>query len=73
MSLDYGEIFCSAVDEIITSKLQDLQYDITKLCTIVDDTYSNQGKYTVSDGTAKYDAFSTDISLITISIIYYST
>ena len=62
MSLDYGEIFCSAVDEIITSKLQDLQYDITKLCTIVDDTYSNQGKYTVSDGTAKYDAFSTDIS-----------
>ena len=62
MSLDYGEIFCSAVDEIITSKLQDLQYDITKLCTIVDDTYSNQGKYTVSDGTTKYDAFSTDIS-----------
>ena len=62
MSLDYGEIFCSAVDEIITSKLQDLQYDITKLCTIVDDTYSNQGKYTVSDGTAKYNAFSTDIS-----------
>lgn len=62
MSLDYGEIFCSAVDEIITSKLQDLQYDITKLCTVVDDTYSNQGKYTVSDGTAKYDAFSTDIS-----------
>ena len=42
MSIDYGEIFCNAVDEIITSKLQGLQYDITKLCIIIDDTYSNQ-------------------------------
>lgn len=63
MSIDYGEIFCNAVDEIITSKLQGLQYDITKLCTIIDDTYSNQGKYIVSDGAARYEAFSTDINL----------
>lgn len=63
MSIDYGEIFCNAVDEIITSKLQGLQYDITKLCTIIDDTYSNQGKYIVSDGAARYEAFSTNINL----------
>ncbi len=63
MSIDYGEIFCNAVDEIITSKLQGLQYDITKLCTIIDDTYSNQGKYIVSDGAARYEAFSTDVNL----------
>lgn len=63
MSIDYGEIFCNAVDEIITSKLQGLQYDITKLCTIIDDTYSNQGKYIVSDGATRYEAFSTDINL----------
>ena len=62
MSIDYGEIICTAVDEIITTKLQGLQYDITKLCTIVDDTFSYQGKYTVSDGTARYEAYSSDIS-----------
>lgn len=63
MSVDYGEIICNAVDEIITAKLQGLQYDITKLCTIVDDTMNHQGKYVVSDGTARYEAYTTDISL----------
>lgn len=62
MSIDYGEIICTAVDEIVTAKLQGLQYDITKLCTIVDDTSSYQGKYVVSDGTARYEAYSTDTS-----------
>lgn len=63
MGLDYGEILCTAVDEIVSTRLQGLSYDITKLCTIVDDTYSYQGKYKVSDGTAKYDAFSSDNNL----------
>lgn len=63
MGADYGEKICQAIDEIVTAKLQGLQYDITKLCTIIDDTYSYQGQYTVSDGTARYDAFTTDISL----------
>lgn len=63
MNVDYGEIICNAVDEIITAKLQGLQYDITKLCTIVDDSMNHQGKYVVSDGTARYEAFTTDISL----------
>lgn len=63
MGADYGEKICQAIDEIVTAKLQGLAYDITKLCTIVDDTYSYQGKYTVSDGTARYDAYTTDVSL----------
>lgn len=63
MGTDYGEILCTAVDEIISARLQGLQYDITKLCTIVDDTNSYQGKYVVSDGTAKYEAFTTDNNL----------
>lgn len=63
MGLDYGEILCTAVDEIVSTRLQGLSYDITKMCTIVDDTYSYQGKYKVSDGTAKYDAFSSDNNL----------
>ena len=60
--LDYGEIFCTAVDQIITKKLEGLEYDITKLCTIVDDTHKNQGKYVVSDGAIRFEAYSTDNS-----------
>ena len=63
MDKDYCEIICTAIDEIVTAKLEGLEYDITKLCTITDDTYSYQGKYTVSDGTAKYEAYTTDMSL----------
>ena len=60
---DYGEIICTAIDEIVTTKLQGIQCDITKLCTVVDDTYNYQGKYVVSDGSAsKFEAFSTDTS-----------
>lgn len=60
MSANYGEIICKAVDEIVTAKLQGLSYDITKLCTVVDSGMSYQGKYVVSDGTARYEAYSTD-------------
>lgn len=63
MGADYGEKICQAIDEIVTAKLQGLAYDITKLCTIVDDTYSYEGRYTVSDGTARYDAYATDVGL----------
>lgn len=65
MSANYGEIICNAVDEIVSARLQGLQYDITRLCTVVNDSESYQGKYTVSDGTAKYDAFSSDTSFKT--------
>ena len=54
MGIDYGEILCTAVDEIITARMSGLAYDITKLCTIVDDTNSYQGKYFLSDGTSRY-------------------
>lgn len=63
MGVDYGEILCTAVDKIVTTRLAGLSYDLTKLCTIVDDSYAYQGKYVVSDGTARYEAFTTDNSL----------
>lgn len=62
MDQNYSEIICTAIDEIVTARLQGLEYDITKQCTIMDDTYSHQGKYIVSDGTSRYEAFSTDTS-----------
>lgn len=62
-NINYGEVICQAVDQIITSKLQGLEYDITKLCTIVDDTQKSQGKYVVSDGSARFEAYTADQSL----------
>ena len=62
MDYNYSEIICTAIDEIVTAKLQGLEYDVTKQCTVVDDSQSHKGKYIVSDGTSKYEAYSTDIS-----------
>lgn len=59
---DICEIICTAVDTIVSSKLEGLQYDITKLCTIVDDAQRNKGEYVVSDGSIRFQAFSTDTS-----------
>ena len=60
---DYNEIICTAIDTIVSSKLEGLQFDITKLCLIEDDSQSTKGKYVVSDGSVKYEAYSTDTSL----------
>ena len=59
MGDNYGEIICTAIDEIVTNRLQGLSYDITKLCTIVDDSSRNKGKYVVSDGSVRFEAYST--------------
>ena len=62
-NINYGEIICNAVDEIVTAKLQGLSYDITKQCTIVNDSLRKQGKYTVSDGSVRFEACSEDTTL----------
>ena len=62
MMNDICEIICTAVDTIVSSKLEGLQYDITKLCTIVDDSQRNKGEYVVSDGSVRFQAFSADTS-----------
>lgn len=62
MERDYGEILCTAIDEIVSSRIQGIECDITKLCTIKDDSYAYEGKYVVSDGGAKFEAFSDDTS-----------
>lgn len=60
---NYAENICVAIDQIVTSRLEGLSYDITKLCTIVDDSEKNNGKYIVTDGATKFDAYSSDNNL----------
>lgn len=57
--VDYGEVFCEAVDTIIAKRLSGLEFDVTKTCRVIDDTYKKQGKYTVTDNSVKFEAYST--------------
>lgn len=60
---NYGEILCTAIDEIISKRFEDLSYDISKVCTIVDDSSRKSGKYVVSDGAVRFEAYSSDTEL----------
>lgn len=55
---DYGEIFCEAVSELVAKRLEELEYDKTMLCTIVDDSQRDKGIYKVSNGSASFEAHS---------------
>lgn len=58
--INYGETFCDAIDIIVSEKLKKLEYDVTKMCTIVDNVYKSLGRYTVQEETVKYEAYSTN-------------
>lgn len=60
MAKDYGEIICSAVDEIVRARLGSLEFNVTKTCTIIDISARKQGKYGVSDGSVSFVALSQD-------------
>ena len=62
MTQNYGEIFCQAVDDIIKARLNGLEYDITKVCTIVEDKDAKNNLYIVSDGTIKFEAYGSENS-----------
>jgi hypothetical protein len=53
---------CGAVSTIVATKLQELKYDQTYICTIVDDSKANNGEYRVSDGSIEFIARSENTS-----------
>jgi hypothetical protein len=54
---DYLESLFQGVDILIDKKLESLNYDITTICTIVDDTDKKNGKYRVTDGSVSFIAY----------------
>lgn len=56
--MNYNEILCQAIDNIVTNRLKDIAFDKTIICEIIDDKDSNNGKYIVTDGSIKFDAYS---------------
>lgn len=58
MSKDYVEELLQSVDTIVSARLGDLAYDRTIVCTIVDSSEREYGKYTVTDGSTTFEAYS---------------
>lgn len=61
MSFNFEEFFKS-IDIIVEQRLADLSYDKTVIATIIDDSQKANGKYIVSDGTIKFDAYTNDLN-----------
>ena len=59
MAFDVEQLFQS-IDIILTQRLQDVNFDKTIICTIVDDSDKKNGCYIVSDGTIKFKAYVSD-------------
>ncbi len=60
---EISEVLFGAVDTIISARMKNLAYDITKTCTIIDNSLRSKGKYTVSDGSVTFEANSRDKTL----------
>lgn len=58
MSIDYVEELLQSIDTVVSARLGDLAYDRTIICTIVDSSKREYGKYTVTDGSMTFDAYS---------------
>ena len=58
--IDIAEQICLAVDEIVKEKLKSINFDTTIIATIEDDSSSKDYKYTCSNGSTQFIAFSKD-------------
>ena len=61
MAFDVENLF-QAVDILVERRLEDVNFDRTIICTIVDDKDKKNGCYVVSDGTIKFKAYTNDTS-----------
>lgn len=57
MVKDYAESILQAVEIVVGKCLNDVAFDKTEICTIVSDADKKNGRYTVTNGSARYDAF----------------
>ena len=58
--IDIAEQICLAVDEIVTKRLESINYDTTIVGTIVDNSQAKNYYYTCSNGSSQFIAYSQD-------------
>lgn len=49
-----------SISLIVDKKIESLKFDKTSICTVLDDSKANQGKYLVTDGYSNFYAYSSD-------------
>lgn len=67
---DYNDILCQAIDTIVSKKIENLDYDKTIICDIVDASDASNGHYIVNDGSISFDAYSEDTGYKTSESVY---
>lgn len=60
MSNNYSEQIFQSIDTIISQRLNEVSFDKTEICEIISQDEINNNKYWVSNGSLKYEAYSTD-------------
>ena len=58
---DYLESLFTGVQILIDKELENVSYDTTIICTVVENNNSKNGEYRVTDGSTVYTAYS-DVS-----------
>lgn len=70
MDKDYNEIWLQAMDTLIVQRLQNLPFDQTIVCKIIDVSKKNQGIYTVSNESTEFEAYSENTNYSTDDQVY---
>lgn len=60
MSTNYSEQIFQSIDTIISQRLNEVSFDKTEICEIISIDEKTIGKYLVSNGSLKYEAYSDD-------------
>lgn len=69
---NYGEIFCQATEILAQHLIEKVSFDRTILCTIIDDSDKNSGKYRVQNAETIFDAYSSDTTYKKNDNVYVS-
>ena len=68
--VDYADIICQAVDEIVSKRLESINYDNTITCSVVDASKAKTGTYTVTDGSTNFTAYSVSTEYKVNDVVY---
>ena len=56
--MDIAGQICEAIDQIVNERLKSINYDTTIIATIIDNKEAKNNKYTCSNGTSSFIAYS---------------
>jgi len=67
---NYNDIVLTAIDTVVSKRLEDLDYDKTIIATIVNADGAASGHYIVNDGAIDFDAYCSNNSYVVDDQVY---